>query len=479
MGKIDVQGTLAVNRVEVDDGIVPIGLRSDLEEAGATLVSGEEFPNARPLARRVALPAEATEDFRLRVGEDAFYFYERFLGTALNNGNWFSLAVTMSLAVSQNFVQINSALTTTINTYYAIRTYRTFPVYGTFVTEATIFFQYRAFAIQQGVTVEMGFGLPPAAATNPTDGVFFRFAANGTFVAVRSYNGAEVMSDPLAIPAVGLTHKLTIRMAVGTAYFFVNDMLVATLAANLRMAKITQSGNLPLMLRVSNSGTPLTGVILAVSHVSVLVRDLGRARQWPDMLTGWGGNALQLPQGNANGQTTTYANSAAPNAITPVNATTGYTTLGGLFAINSLGSGETDYLIFAFQPGTALSSAAPLRLVRVRGIWINCVVLGAAVAATETVIQWGIGVSSTAVSLATANAAGTKAYRRHVVGYSSFQINDASGAGSRTQAIYVPFSAPLDFGPTEFCSVFAKFIRGTAVGGQVYRGGVGLAVQWE
>ncbi len=118
-------------------------------------------------------------------------------------------------------------------------------------------------------------------------------------------------------------------------------------------------------------------------------------------------------RGVAPAQTANYANTAAPASATLSNTAAGYTTLGGQWQFAAVAGAETDYALFGFQV-TAAAAASANKNLFITGIRIEAVNTGAAVATTATLLQWGLAVGGTAVSLATADSAtaGTRAARR-------------------------------------------------------------------
>ena len=106
----------------------------------------------------------------------------------------------------------------------------------------------------------------------------------------------------------------------------------------------------------------------------------------------------------------------------------------------------------------------------ITGIHIGAFIMGAAGATTPTLLQWGIGVGSTAVSLATADSstAGTRAYRRVALGTQSFAVGAA--IGSNVPDLDHQFMSPLVCEAGTFIAVILKIPVGTATASQIIRG---------
>ncbi len=162
-------------------------------------------------------------------------------------------------------------------------------------------------------------------------------------------------------------------------------------AAGVRLWSSTQ---LALQARLYNTGSaPATAPQLILSDAYVGILDSNQNRDLPLIQSSIERGMTSHPFTGA--QLAQWANSAAPANATLSNTAAGYTTLGGLFSFVAVAGAATDYALFGFQV------PAPANLV-VTGIDIDTWNTGAAVATTPTTLVWGLGVGSTAVSLATA-----------------------------------------------------------------------------
>jgi hypothetical protein len=164
----------------------------------------------------------------------------------------------------------------------------------------------------------------------------------------------------------------------------------------------------------------------------------------------------------------------APAAATLSNTAAGYTTLGGLFLFNAPAGANTDYALFGYQiNGAAASITQSNKKFNITNIRIDSVNIGAAVATTATVMYWGLGVGSTAVSLATTDAASTsptRAPRRTPLGVQSWLVGDA--IGKPADAININFDTPVVVDPGTFVHVILRVPVGTATASQQITGTV-------
>lgn len=170
-----------------------------------------------------------------------------------------------------------------------------------------------------------------------------------------------------------------------------------------------------------------------------------------------------LSAGSDGAQLANWANSTAPTSATLSNTAAGYTTLGGLWQAAALAGAATDYALFAY------AVPAGKRLF-VTGVHISpTIVTGAANATTATILQWGLGFNSTAVSLATASTGPD----RVGVGFQSCLAALAIG-GQIGPAIELSFPTPHVVEAEKYLHVILTIPVCTATSSEVLRGLVGI-----
>ena len=101
------------------------------------------------------------------------------------------------------------------------------------------------------------------------------------------------------------------------------------------------------------------------------------------------------------------------------------------------------------------------------GVSVAAVNTGAAVAITNTTLDWSIGLNASAVSLATVDGAGTWAPRRMPIGFQSWALGAAIGAVAET--LRPPVETPLVTEGGRFISAIVQAFNGTATVGQIIR----------
>jgi hypothetical protein len=421
---------------------------------------------------RVTRELEATADYRLRVGMDSVLLSEAFLGGALNTAQWFQSLSSMSLSVSGGFARLNSANALASGNSAIMRSYRTFPLYGSFLT----YFETTAVitGVQANAVVEIGAGLVSGTSA-PTDGVFFRWAS-GEFRCVINNAGVETQSAVLPSPSVNVRHKYSIVAGQDAVEFWVDDELRVIIPTPAGLDSPTASNSQPMVYRVYNANTVAQAVQILVADCFATLGDTQTGKAWPDVLAGMGGGSYQGQTGGTMGTTANYANSAIPATGTPSNAGAGYATLGGQWQIAGTAGAETDLILFAFQVPAATNSNSGKNLY-ITGLRIDTINTGAAVATTATVLQWGVGIGSTAVTMGTNEGPGTKAARRLALGYQTFPVGAAIGA--QATPIDTQFRTPLFVEAGNYLHVLVKVPIGTATASQILRGVVSVNGYFE
>jgi hypothetical protein len=410
---------------------------------------------------------------RLKIGLESLLFHEMFNGTAINTSQWSTTLTTFTNTVAGGKSVLNAGSSVATSAVAAVKSYRTMPLYSGFPTifEAVASYQ-AAISIVPNNTTEIGLGYTATNAA-PTDGVFFRWNNAGNFVCVVNYGGTETISSPLTPPVPNDSHVF--RIVVGRLYcsFWVDGIMQAYIATPAGAGLPVQTQNLPVSLRTYNSTTssPVSAVQLAVYSVSCYLGDQDVSRSYELAMAGLGANSIQGQTSGTVGTTANHANSTAATAATLSNTTAGYAKLGGKFLFSTVAGAVTDYALFAFQVPAA-SANTPGKTLYIRGVHVSSMNIGAAVATTATVLQWGIGVGATAVSLATAEAATTKAPRVIDLGLQTFPIGAAIGAMPQNGDLDVQFPYPLMCEAGNYVHIILSLPIGTATASQQIQGTV-------
>lgn len=404
------------------------------------------------------------------VGPRNLAMFDPVDGTAINTNIWVTAVTTMTIAQNTDgFVVLNNSAITTINTSAQITTIKQVQFINGYPLT------YRWFAktpniAQTNAVMESGIMFATGVAA-PTDGAFFRWTSGGTFIAVVNFGGTETTSASLTMPTANAVLQMHVVIKGSAADFYLANVLVATVNAVTGKAGIWGSSRAVGAHRVYNLGSiPVDPPQLFIGPSFFFQADLESNKPWMHMMSGIGRSAYQSPT-TAFLQTANWANSTNPTSATLSNTAAGYTTLGGLFQFASPVGASTDFALFGFQ----VPSGFQLLVTR---IVITAVNTGAAVATTATILRWGVGVNSSAVSLATAEAPPTTwAPRRISLGQQAFLIGAAVG----TQAVNIEsaFDTALCVDSSRFFHIIVAVPVGTATASQVISGTVQVEGYFE
>jgi hypothetical protein len=442
------------------------GFATLVAEIDAGSVTGSPYQRA----------ADMSDGYRLRVGVDQISFFDQFAGSAINTSLWTQVASVSTITVANGYLNLNAGNAVASTNVCRVQTYRTFPIFGEFGLQGEWVGVYTASSAQINSVVEAGFFLA-SGTTAPTDGAFFRWAANGEFWCVISFNGVETAVQPTRAPTYNERHHFLISMGNDAVEFWIDDLLYCDIDVPAGSPAATATNNLPLAFRNANTGIVPNPVQYRVSQVAVTISDMAGTKTWAETMVGMGLGAYQGPTGQTQGGTSNYAVSAAPATGVLGNTTPSYTTLGGQWRFAAPVAAETDFPVFGYTipAGTA---AIPGKNLIVTGVRISSINEVVAVAGTPTVFQWAVGVGNTAASLATlTEGAAIKLRRVLALGLQSWAVGAAVGA--QGQDIDVHFDSPLMCEPGTFFHIMMKPIMGTATATETFRGTCMVNGYWE
>lgn len=439
------------------NGNALVNTPTDAAKAGAIVVFTENDDGTHTGARSLRSP-ETDKDYRLRVGQDSLLAFETFTHAAQNTGKYRYGNTTMTITWSASGLTTNGSSITTTATGAALRTRAEFPVYTAGVTYAE---QVLAFTAQPtaNVIVEFGLGISPdAAATTPTDGCFFRLTSAGLQCVV-SFGGSETtVSAPVSFTyANNQAIKFAVAASARSVDFWADDQRLASISTPTSVGLSNSAQTLPCFLMQRHPGA--AGAVLQAKLYSLMVTlgGLTQTLDYDDLSAClWG--AYEGTTGNAMGSAASFANSANPTAAVPTNTTAALGTgLGGQFWETDTLAVTTDGVICSYQV-PAGSIATPGRRLVVKGVKVESFVQ-TALTGGGYVAVWSLAFGHTAVSLATTEAATTKAPRRLPLGNQS--VASAAAVSTVLNSVYVDLARPIVVNPGEFLAVVKKKV-GTA-----------------
>lgn len=428
------------------------------------------------------IDTETDADYRQRVSMDRLDFQETFSGAALNSAQWSSTVTTMTTSVGSAYLALNNGVSTATSAVARIQSYRTFTIAPGGALELDVPIKIAAASVGiANTTWELGFFIA-SGITAPTDGVFLRMNASGELRIVASFGGSETQSSPIsfsttptdwssALLPINVDREVLLVVNASVVRLWFNDTLVAELVQPAGQPTFMQAQSMPACFRIYNAsgGAPASATQLLIGPLAVSTSGLTNSLSVAETATMMGAGGYQGQSGGTMGQTANYVNSTVASAASLSNTAAGYTTFGGQYVFTTVAGAETDYCLFGFQVPAMAANAHNKNLV-IYGIAISTMNTGAAVAITATTLQWAVAVGSTAVSLATSEAATTRAPRRVALGMQGFVL--AAGIGTTAPDIVRQFTVPLLAEPGSFVQVILRLPVGTATASQQIRGTV-------
>ena len=464
----DGNGTAGVANVN-DNFQLEVVTPTDITQSGYVTAVGEAHDGLNGYNTPVRRPLRVSTDGRLRAGIDTVQWSDVFNHTILNTSAYQCVTATATLALTGGYLIFNAGNSVAANAVARVQTYRPFQLLGSSSIEVGFRVRFAINAATNNVA-ELGLGFAATTVT-PTDGVYFKMENTGAMVGVMNRNGVEMTTPTLFTPVGNTVYYLRLVIDQDRLEFYVDGVLLGVLTTPISDPTVSFARALPLLMRLYNSLATSSAQRMEVSDVLLMTRDLSTNRLWPTSQAGQLLHSISAPTGATAGQTANFTNSAAPASATLSNTAAGYTTLGGKFQFAAVVGAATDYALFAYQVPVASVAGGNKNLV-IRGIRIDTYNTGAAVATSGTVLEWGVGVGATSVSLATADSAtaGTRATRRIPLGVQSFAVGAAIGAVANT--IDVNLDAPLYVEAGTYVHIILQMPIGASTASQIIRGTV-------
>lgn len=477
-----LEGAASGHQAEITiDGELLVALTADPSKSGYVRIVNSDGNDI-----------DTTENNYLRVSTSALVLYEQVDGSSVNTNVWNQAVSGMTITQANGFINLNAAGSLVSGQSAILSSIKYVPLYGSLPLLVEITGKCLNLPQANGV-VELGIGLV-SGATAPTDGAFFRWTSTGGFFAVINYGGSETTSANLStsgraqdgtaltngqffdsggevvqMPPTNITtHLYALETVEDHVKFYIDDILVADVQVPSGQAYPVSAGRQPVFVRVYNSGTTSLAPQFSIGQVTVKQEDLYQNKTWAETLAVLGRGAYQHP--TTFGTTANGANSTNPSSASLSNTVAGYTTLGGRFQFAAVGGAATDYALFALQVPVGFQFFCT-------GVDISSINTGAIGGLTGTILEWSLGINSSAVSLATADGSGTWAPRRIPLGFQSFGISAAIGTVPPDISRRFPVPETVDSG--RFLHIILQLPVGLATVSQIIRGVVAIHGYWE
>lgn len=468
----NIVGGVTGNKVEVDDSnrlLVKLPDSTTPANVSGVRMFSENDTGSKTGEAYLVSP-ETDDDSRLRIAHDAIFDIETLNYTAQNTGKHIYRNTTMTNAWSAAGLTTNSGNIVTTTTGASFATYAEFPILGASQLYCEV---EGSFNNQPTTNTLIDFGFVRLATTNPfapTDGVYFRLTSAGLFGVINS-NTTETTTSAFDFTYTNnKKYQFIIVMHEREVEFWIDGVLYARLDTPIGQGQPCMSASLPFGLRHAIAGGAAGAALSFVLNKYTVSVGGPNIAQTASIIGQRVYGSYQGLSGGTMGSLATYVNSTNPTAAAPSN--TALTAnlpggLGGQGAVTAAVAAATDGIWGSYQVPAGTANVQGRRLV-LRGVYLDLVNLGAAVATTATTIQFSLAFGNTAVSLATAEAATAKAARRIPLGIATWAIGAAIGAQPQGGRISVDLGdAPIFVNPGEFVQLVGKFIAGTATASQV------------
>ena len=432
---------------------------------------------------------ETSPDYRLRVGTDTILFNDTFNATTQNTNLWSYTFATLTAAQPGAGTVNFSAVQGTTSAHGAfMRTFQYFPLVNTAPLAVEFVGGKFTANLVSGEVWLSGLGLPSAATTRPTDGVWFKLTSAG-LVGVIAFNGTEVESGTLmAIDAIALGDmgKYTIVVGEREVEYWCDDVFLGEQAIPTANGVPWLSAAAPVFMMKYNTGAVANTNTMRVARVGVSLLDVATNKKWGDVQSGMGMNCAVGQNGSTMGSTCGGFNQSAIVATAAgANTTANVTGLGGygVMTAQATNAGAAGDMIATSYLNPAPTINITGRNLYITGVYISCMNTGAAVATTPTSLVWGLAWGHTSVSLATTETASfatatTHSPRRMPLGMCTAAVGTAVG-GVYDKEITRTFDTPIVVRPGEYIATTVRFRVGTATASQELTYVVGFNGYWE
>ena len=421
---------------------------------------------------------EVSQDYRMRVGLDTMLFTDTFNAIAQNPSNWKHSFATMTMTQSAGFLNVNAAGTSTASGNYAyLQTWRYFQLFGTAPLAVEFTGQITAYPTANEIFMS-GLGVATGAA-EPVDGIWFELSSAGLYGITRYNSGVATKTQLIAgadLSSLPLNTNAKYSAIVGEREieWWIDDVLYGVSGIPNANGQPFLTSALPVFIQKYNSA--LVGsspnMIVKVGDICVTLMDLNANLTWANQMASCGLGSQQLNGGSAGSPQIQWANTALPTAAAATNTTAALGAyLGGLFQMNAPATSATDVIVASYLNPLGGVNQTP-RTIKLRGIKVDCVNSGAAVATTASTFAVAVAWGGTALTLAQVETASfanntVKARRIQPIGVISFPVGSAVGA--QASGIQFDFEAPLIINPGEYVQIVAKILVGTATASEVFQ----------
>jgi hypothetical protein len=465
-GGIAVRGGVANRLAEVDANLqLQVAMNVDPAKSGSIRFFSENDPGAVTGTAELLSP-ETSQDYRLRVGLDTPVFLDVLNATAQDTGKYRYDTSTLTTTFPGGGILLNGAANTAAgSTAYSTR--HQFPMAGGAELYAECTLALNAVP-PSNFTLDIGLGLIPTSAPfAPTDGVYFRITSAGIYGYMN--NGGESGTTTfMAAGDIGINknRRLVLTISAKHVEFWVDDVMIGERDIPDGVQGPFLSNALPWFARLTQPGTAGAICQAKIGAIAISLGDYAYSMTSSHIMARMGSHAYQGQGGSAMGSTAQWAVSADPAAALILSPVTPQALgLGGQARFLGPATGTTEGVIFSYL-NTITTTAVQGKTLLVSGVNLSCVNLVNSVNTTATVLAWSVAFGHTSISLATAEAATTKAPRRKGLGFMTWPIGALVGTMPTNGDVERAWDVPIAVNPGEYFQIVCKCPLGTATATQ-------------
>lgn len=422
------------------------------------------------------------EDYKLRTGIENILDAEIYNYTAQNTGKHNYVTTTLTFGWSVNGLTTNSGSSVATTVGAQLRSYASYPFIGATTLYKEVEGSFSAQPVTNTIIDFCAVGVTAAANPfTPLDGAGFRLTSAGVIGFINN-NGTETTVGPFNFTSVdgspsytnNKKYQFIIQISSRRVLWWIDNVLVGTQETPVGQGAPFMAAAVQGFVRHVNTGVPNGVIQFALNSEFTTLGGPDLADPGSTVGNRMMGSYQGL-SGGTMGSLANHANSANPTAAVPTNTTAALGSgLGGQFWETDTLAVTTDGIISSYQVPAGTVSVPGKRLV-VRGVTISSAVQ-TALTGGGYVASWSLAFGHTAVSLATAEAATTKAPRRIPLGFQT--VAAAAAALALLGTVSIQFDCPVYVNPGEFIAVVKKKI-GTAPSAGVIAHLVTFDYGWE
>lgn len=412
------------------------------------------------LRRNIARVLRTDHLGTVQTDRGGVHLIDGYEGTTANTWLWTQSNTTFTQAQTAGLLTFNSGSSTASGGASQITSNRRLPRYP----GKPLVQRWRERILWRvNAVVEWVFGTPSGVVAETVDSAFLRIASNGDVVLGAKFASTTEVTSASLGNAASLFNDSTVY---DIEFFLMDDAIRCVIVSTDGATVVDARYELP-----AGAAAPVSLSHVPVSHRLYTVGVTSPAAQC--ILSGFSAETIGLDlgrdapmiaaaMGRGHLNPTTFAtpmnwtNSAAPGSASLSNTTAGYTNIGGQWQFAAVAGAETDYALFGF------TVPAPYTLF-VSGVRISTFNLGAAVATTPTLLQWGLGANGSTANLSSGS------HQRHPVGSQVLAVGTPIG-GKADEDLVWSRRVPLVTEAGRVFVVILKMPTSTATASQIVRG---------